>query len=129
MEYLSTHKNLKIGLFVTILLLIVLTFSSCMAMAPGHLVQSARPDYSIEETIVHIDPVCGKEVNNLPDGLSYLYNGRSYYFHTADCRTNFIEAPGKYLHPEYHSYRHHSSRWFLGMGGTAMGAMMLIMVL
>ncbi|MFZ1539781.1 MAG: YHS domain-containing protein [Chromatiaceae bacterium] len=46
------------------------------------------------------DPVCGMEVSRLTAIDECAYQGKTYYFCSADCRAAFEVQPGKYI-------RHH----------------------
>lgn len=129
MERLSIHRMVKLGRFVLVLLFTVQTFSSCMVMMPGHLTQSGHSGFGKRDAVVHVDPVCGEKIDEHSGEISYLYNGQVYYFHSSACKDNFVESPEKYLHSDHHSHNHQNSNLLFGMGGIAMSAMMLIMLL
>jgi YHS domain-containing protein len=42
------------------------------------------------------DPVCGMEVEDTPDTLRTVHEGRSYYFCSESCRDRFEAAPGDF---------------------------------
>ena len=44
----------------------------------------------------YIDPVCGMEVTSDTAEETLDYQGRTYYFCSADCREAFEENPQKY---------------------------------
>ena len=44
-----------------------------------------------------IDPVCGMEVEEKSAKDNSSYNGRTYYFCSADCREEFDESPEEYV--------------------------------
>ena len=44
-----------------------------------------------------IDPVCGMQVDEKSATWKSEYNGRTYYFCSEACRTEFLEKPEKYL--------------------------------
>ena len=44
-----------------------------------------------------IDPVCGMEVS-LDPRLVHPYLGRNYWFCSEDCRIDFQNHPGRYVH-------------------------------
>jgi len=46
---------------------------------------------------VAVDPVCGMTVA-MPEGLSYEYDGKRYYFCAQRCLDRFIESPDDYVH-------------------------------
>ena len=128
MKSLLKCKSLKLCLLGVVFVTVSLTFSSCMVMAPGHFVQ-ASPGFNNNETIIPVDPVCGKKIDNIPDELSYHYHDQYYYFHTVDCRNHFVETPEAYIQTNHDRQDHNGSRLFGGMGGITMGAMMLVMLL
>ena len=109
---------------------VVLLLSSCMVMAPGHLTQSvSQTNLENDETTVYIDPVCGDEIVNDPTEFSYRYNDQIYYFHTVNCKNRFVKAPAKYIYSDHPIKSHHTNNALFGMGGIAMGVMMLIMLI
>ncbi len=55
---------------------------------------------SATDTSVHIDPVCGMEVDPGLTRLVAIYRGHSYWFCTEDCREAFETNPQKYLEPK-----------------------------
>jgi len=44
-----------------------------------------------------IDPVCGMELHE-PDAGSSVYEGKTYYFCSPDCKEEFDEDPKLYVH-------------------------------
>ncbi len=44
-----------------------------------------------------IDPVCGMEVDDQTTQDRATYEGRTYYFCSADCRDEFQASPEDYL--------------------------------
>jgi YHS domain-containing protein len=44
-----------------------------------------------------IDPVCGMEVEEKSAIDQSTYNGKTYYFCSADCREEFDESPEEYV--------------------------------
>jgi YHS domain-containing protein len=49
------------------------------------------------EGSVHIDPVCGMEVDEAPDVPTTDYDGRRYYFCCEHCKEQFERNPKQYL--------------------------------
>ncbi len=49
------------------------------------------------EDKVHRDPVCGMDVQESPDAITYEYKGQTYYFCSRGCRRAFEKDPEKYL--------------------------------
>ncbi|MGB8819501.1 MAG: heavy metal translocating P-type ATPase [Rhizobiaceae bacterium] len=47
--------------------------------------------------VLETDPVCGMSVDPENAQWKSIYNGKTYYFCGASCRTKFIANPGKYL--------------------------------
>jgi YHS domain-containing protein len=43
------------------------------------------------------DPVCKMDVNEKTAKLKSDYNGKTYYFCSASCKTNFDKNPSKYV--------------------------------
>ncbi len=50
-----------------------------------------------EPPIIHIDPICGMEVEEHPDAITYAYNGTTYYFCSRGCQRAFEKDPEKAL--------------------------------
>ncbi len=50
-----------------------------------------------QEQKVHIDPICGMQVRERPDALTYDYKGTKYYFCSPGCRRAFEKDPEKAL--------------------------------
>lgn len=48
---------------------------------------------------VYVDPVCGTEVTPETAADSMEYEGHTYYFDSAGCRTAFEAAPERYVRP------------------------------
>lgn len=46
-----------------------------------------------------IDPVCGMQVD-VNEALTANYQGKTYYFHSDDCREEFLEEPEDYVMEE-----------------------------
>jgi YHS domain-containing protein len=44
-----------------------------------------------------IDPVCGMEVNESNALAETVYEGRTYYFCSPDCKDEFEEDPEEYI--------------------------------
>ena len=128
MQRYFRNKKLKFGFHLIALLPVVMLFSSCMVMAPGHLTRATTQiEIGNDEPDVYIDPVCGKEIVNTSTGFAYRYNDQIYYFHTENCKNRFVKVPDKYIHHHDYIKSNHSGGW-LEMGGIAMGAMMLVML-
>ncbi|TKJ41953.1 hypothetical protein CEE36_07825 [candidate division TA06 bacterium B3_TA06] len=47
------------------------------------------------------DPTCGMEVTVTDETPTYEYEGKTYYFCSADCKTKFVADPGEYME-EHH---------------------------
>lgn len=47
-----------------------------------------------------VDPVCGKEITNTIDAPKTEYQGRLYYFESADCKRAFEDDPRRYTSEE-----------------------------
>ena len=45
----------------------------------------------------HIDPVCGMVVKEETAKAKYEYNGKTYYFCSTECLSEFKKDPEKYL--------------------------------
>lgn len=43
------------------------------------------------------DPVCGMNVNEKKAAGSSTYAGKTYYFCSSNCKTEFEKAPSKYV--------------------------------
>jgi P-type Cu+ transporter len=54
-------------------------------------------DYSENEPVYSIDPVCGAKVEESKAAGKHGYAGAMYYFCSADCRIKFEEDPGRYI--------------------------------
>ncbi|MFQ6037172.1 MAG: YHS domain-containing protein [Candidatus Aminicenantales bacterium] len=48
-----------------------------------------------EETAV--DPVCGGKVEKAEAKYTYEHEGKTYYFHSAECKEKFMKSPSKYI--------------------------------
>lgn len=44
-----------------------------------------------------VDPVCGMEINQESAPAETVYDGRTYYFCSADCKDAFEEDPEEYI--------------------------------
>jgi len=44
-----------------------------------------------------IDPICGMEVDEGPDAITSVYNGRTYYFCCQACKEQFDRDPARYV--------------------------------
>jgi YHS domain-containing protein len=53
-------------------------------------------DYALEVTLMPMDTVCGMQVDE-EDALTADYEGQTYYFHSEECREEFLEAPEDYM--------------------------------
>lgn len=53
-------------------------------------------DYSDEQPVLSIDPVCGMEVVEGQEAAKVGYAGQMYYFCSLDCRDRFQEEPARY---------------------------------
>ena len=42
------------------------------------------------------DPVCGMSVDERKAAATSVYQGKTYYFCSAGCKTTFEKEPGKY---------------------------------
>ena len=51
-----------------------------------------------------IDPVCGMEVDEERAPYKSEYNGKTYYFCSAACKSDFDSDPEQYLSAEKGSY-------------------------
>ena len=60
-------------------------------MATG---QQAEP-----QTAKSMDPVCGVRVDRSTAAASSVYEGQTYYFHSAACKAEFDAAPGQFTRP------------------------------
>lgn len=43
------------------------------------------------------DPTCGMEVAMTEGAVTHEYEGKTYYFCSADCKTKFVADPGEYM--------------------------------
>jgi Cu+-exporting ATPase len=43
------------------------------------------------------DFVCGMDVDETKAGVSYDFEGRTYYFCASACKDRFVESPGKFI--------------------------------
>jgi len=43
------------------------------------------------------DPVCGMEVEDIPDAPRVVYDGRTHVFCSESCRERFEEAPQEFV--------------------------------
>ncbi|MDD5772809.1 MAG: YHS domain-containing protein [bacterium] len=43
------------------------------------------------------DPVCNKEINSQEADATSVYNGKTYYFDSNECKAKFDKEPGKYI--------------------------------
>lgn len=127
MKIRLNHKKRRAILLSFILFGFVTLFSSCMMMAPMHMTRhNTNPVYT---TVVHIDPVCGHQINNIQNELFYDYNGNRYYFHSENCMNAFKHSPKNHLNNNsmnHHHHHHHNRMWL--PGGIFMGAMMIFMM-
>ncbi len=53
------------------------------------------------------DPVCGMEVNESEASNKSEYKGKTYYFCSSHCKTQFDEEPEKYTGEEESSEHNH----------------------
>jgi YHS domain-containing protein len=51
----------------------------------------------MEEQKTHKDPICGMDVVEGPDAITYAYKGTIYYFCSRGCRRTFEKDPEKVL--------------------------------
>ncbi len=54
-------------------------------------------DYSDQEPVYSVDPVCGMKVNEANAPAKTGYAGQMYYFCSADCQEKFQASPGMYI--------------------------------
>ncbi len=45
----------------------------------------------------HVDPVCGMEVKEGESAGTTTFDGATYYFCSADCKTEFDRSPEEYV--------------------------------
>ena len=108
----------------------ILFISSCMMMAPMHHMDYDEHHHEGTHEQVYTDPVCGHSIDQISGELTYEYRGIPYYFHSNECMESFKQSPRKYLqHNPSNDYGHQNQYWLWGMGGVAMGAMMVFMFL
>lgn len=65
--------------------------------------QKARTDTSRVQTAR--DPACGMQVPMTEDAVTYNYQGKTYYFCSAECKAEFVADPARYTeghHEEMH---------------------------
>jgi YHS domain-containing protein len=48
-------------------------------------------------TTTHTDPVCGMSVGEPPAGGTSEYQGTTYYFCSAGCKSRFDRSPERYI--------------------------------
>lgn len=74
---------------------------------------------------VHIDPVCGMEVEDTPDALRWSYQGEKYFFCNPNCMERFSKNPTEFLQNKIPYSRCNASRQRdpspLNKGGSKMG--------
>ena len=51
---------------------------------------------TVEETMTK-DPVCGMEIDEKKAAATAVYQGKTYYFCSANCKAAFSKAPEKYV--------------------------------
>jgi len=54
-------------------------------------------DYSDNEPVYSLDPVCGTKVDEEKAAAKIDYAGVTYYFCSRDCEKAFEEEPAKYM--------------------------------
>lgn len=54
-------------------------------------------DYSDDQPVYSIDPVCGMKIEEGRTEWKTDYAGEKYYFCSVDCRIRFEENPGAYI--------------------------------
>lgn len=120
------NLSIRISIFSCMIVL----FSSCMMMTPGHMNSNNHYSQNETQTIGFTDIVCGQHLEPDESGNSYQYSGITYYFHSYDCREEFRQTPESYIN---NNDNHHDNKrrnglmW--GLGVVAMGAMMLLIIL
>jgi len=59
--------------------------------------------------MVH-DPVCGMEIKNTSEAISFTYKGKTYLFCTDLCKIQFEQNPEKYIKKEEDKHITHYSQ-------------------
>lgn len=54
-----------------------------------------------------VDPVCGMTIDEKYPPEKLEYKGKTYYFCSVDCRSNFQKDPEKYHRPDAGGHQHH----------------------
>ncbi len=118
-------KKLFIGILMVIM---VLSFSSCMMMMPGHMTGAMQGSHNHELSTEKIDPVCGKQVGEVST-FTYEYQGNIYYFDSEQCLSVFKNDPDHFL-KESDKVTHMKPWAKAGIigGGVVMTAMMVLML-
>lgn len=47
--------------------------------------------------MIRVDPVCNQQVDDETAPEHLEYDGRDYFFHSAECKKKFQEDPSKYV--------------------------------
>ena len=79
--------------------------------------------YSQNNSQAYIDPVCGNSVEATTD-LKYEYEGRTYYFSSAECLAVFKQNPARFAQ-EQNRHNGHMGMNRLGWWGPALGVVMV----
>jgi YHS domain-containing protein len=110
---------------------IAILFSSCMMMGPGHMAGGHQMTPNHTRSQGYFDPVCGNQIEIVQDEITWQYEGKVYYFHSSDCMEEFKKTPEKYIHHNHNNHQGEKYRniFLWGIGGLAMGAMMILMLL
>ncbi len=79
--------------------------------------------YSQNNSQAYVDPVCGTTVEPGTD-LKYEYEGRIYYFSSAECLAVFEKNPGRFAQ-EQNRHNGHMGMNRLGWWGPALGVVVV----
>lgn len=86
---------------------------------------SVGKDYSANNSHSHVDPVCGKSVQD-GTGLEYEYSGVTYYFHTEECMKVFKENPERFAGNQQN--QNHMNGSNMGWWGPVLGVAMVVVM-
>ncbi len=116
-------------LIISILVIVIaVTFSSCMMMMPDHMSGTMPEGHSHDHSTMNTDPVCGKHVDE-SNAFTYEYQGKKYTFESEPCMTVFKNDPDHFIQKQDNDKKRKSWATAGMVGGSiAMTAMMVLMM-
>lgn len=110
------------------IILLAVSFSSCMMMMPEHMSGSMKEGHSHASSNVKTDPVCGKQVDD-SNAFNYAYQGDVYYFDTEQCLSVFKSNPDHFRQkPDTDTHKKTWTTIGLIGGGVIMTTLMILML-